>query len=187
MMLEVRKTEQEQKSYRVEGYATTFEPYVLYSDVDGDIFESFNAECFKECDMSDVIFQFNHDGKVFARQSNGTLQLDVDEHGLHVIADLSKTESSRQMYEEIESGLVTKMSWGFWPGDYSYNRKTRTIEHRSVKKIFDVSAVSIPANADTEIEARSFVDGEISKVTQELREQEMKRKTLELKLKLAGF
>lgn len=189
MMMEVRtaETDPKQKSYKVEGYATTFEPYVLWEDEDGAVYESFTAECFKNCDMSDVIFQFNHEGRVFARQSNGTLQLDVDEHGLHVVADLGSTEASRAMFEDIASGLVTKMSWGFLPKDYSYNRKTRTIEHRSVKKIFDVSAVSIPANNDTQIEARSFVDGEISKAAQELREQEQKRKALELKIKLAGF
>lgn len=187
MNLQTREMDQEQKSYKVEGYATTFEPYVLYEDSDGPVYESFSAECFKNTDMSDVIFQFNHDGKVFARQSNGTLELDIDEHGLKVVADLGRTESSRQMFEEIETGLVTKMSWGFLPGDYHYDRKTRTIVHTSVKKIFDVSAVSIPANQDTEINARSFADGEIRKVVEEFNRAERNKKALELKLKLAGF
>lgn len=187
MNLQTMEQEQEQKSYKVSGYATTFQPYVLYEDEGGPVYESFSAECFKGCDMSDVIFQFDHSGKVYARMSNGTLNLTVDEHGLKVDADLGKTESARQMFEEIDSGLVTKMSWGFLPGDYYYERKTRTIVHTSVKKIFDVSAVSIPANQDTEIEARSFADGEISKVMQELQRAERNKKALELKLKLAGF
>lgn len=179
--------ETEQKSYKVTGYATTFEPYELYRDSDGPVYESFSAECFKDCDMSDVIFQFDHAGKVYARMSNGTLQLSIDEHGLKVEADLGSTETARQMFEEIDSGLVTKMSWGFLLGDYYYERKTRTIVHTSVKKIFDVSAVSIPANQDTEIQARSFADGEISKVMQELQRVERTKKALELKLKLAGI
>lgn len=192
MELKIQRTlteqdqEQEQK-YKVSGYATTFEPYVLYEDEGGPIYESFSAECFKDCDMSDVIFQYNHEGRVFARQSNGTLKLIVDEHGLKVEADLSKTTQSRELWEEINAGLTTKMSWGFMPGNYYYERKTRTIVHTSVKKIFDVSAVSIPANNDTEISARSFADGEISKALKEVQEREIIKTKLALRLKLAGI
>lgn len=174
----------ENQDYIVDGYATTFEPYVLYEYPDGEkIYESFSAECFKDCDMSDVIFQFNHEGRVFARQSNDTLKLDVDEHGLRVEADLGSTSSSRSMYEDIESGLVTKMSWGFVPGEYYYERKTHTIVHTKVKKIFDVSAVSIPANSDTNINARSFADGVIGNMIRESDRAE-KRKRLELMILL---
>lgn len=114
--MEVRSAREEADSYVVEGYATTFEPYELYEDErEGKIFEHFTAECFKETKMDDVIFQYNHEGHVYARQSNGTLELEIDEHGLHVRADLCKTASAREMYEEISTGLVTKMSWGFCP------------------------------------------------------------------------
>lgn len=186
--MELRSAEEKEDSFIVEGYATTFEPYELYEDYDGDkVYESFSADCFKDTKMDDVIFQYNHEGKVFARQSNGTLVLQIDDHGLYVRADLGKTAASREMYEEIKAGLVTKMSWGFMPGEYSYDRKTSTIIHKSVKKIFDVSAVSIPANDATEIQARSFVDGEINKVLEECRRAERARKALALKLKLEGF
>lgn len=187
MTLQKREAQEtENKSYIVEGYATTFERYVLWpGETEADnIYESFNAECFRNCDMSDVIFQLNHEGTVFARQSNGTLQLDIDEHGLHVVADLSKTTKSREMFEEIEAGLVTKMSWGFMPQEYEYDKKSRTIVHKSVKKIYDVSAVSIPANDQTEIQARSFADGVVDKAMKEIQERENKKKLLELKLKL---
>ena len=63
--------------------------------------------------MSDVIMQFDHQGRVFARKSNDTLQLEVDDHGLKVTADLGGTEIGRQLYEEIKGGYVTKMSFGF--------------------------------------------------------------------------
>lgn len=186
--LQTRKKEAEEgKSYLISGYATTFEPYVLYEDEEGAIYESFSADCFKNCDMSDVIFQVNHEGMVFARQSNGTLELSVDEHGLKVDGDLGSTNASRDVYDAIDTGLLTKMSWGFLPGEYYFERKTRTIVHTSVRKIFDVSAVSIPANNDTEINARSFADGEIRKMVEEFNRAEKSKKALELKLKLAGF
>lgn len=72
----------------VEGYATTFdEPYMLYSfrDWDGtlvEVWEQVDRNAFNETDMDDVIMQYDHKGRVFARKSNGTLELNADEHGL---------------------------------------------------------------------------------------------------------
>lgn len=167
--------------YYVEGYATTFEPYLWYEQPDGKkIYESFTADCFKNADMSDVIMQFDHMGRVYARQSNGTLLVEVDNNGLFIAADLSKTEGGRQLYEEIKEGLITKMSWGFRLGEYAFDEKTSTLVHKSVKKIYDVSAVSIPANQDTSINARCYVDGEIDKALKESQE----RSKLALKIKI---
>lgn len=178
-------------SFRVDGYATTWEPYILMEDEKGPIYEQFNPDCFRDTDMSDVIFQYNHSGKVFARQSNGSLVLKIDDHGLAVSADLSRTESAKQMFEEIRTRMITKMSWGFIPGEYHFDRETRTLVHDSVKKIFDVSAVSIPANPGTEIDARSLLTGVVEKELEEIKraeiEAENKRKRLELKLKLANI
>ena len=94
-------------SYRVTGYATTFDdPYVLW----GDVREQVSREAFDDdTDMSDVIMQFDHAGKVLARTSNGTLTLTVDDHGLRVDADLSKSQAARDTFEEIENELVTRI------------------------------------------------------------------------------
>ena len=173
-------------NYYVEGYATTFEPYVLFEDEDGPIYESFTRDCFAGCDMSDIIMQFDHQGMVMARQRNKTLIVEVDDNGLFMAADLSKSEMARNLYEAISNGLVDRMSWGFIPGEYHFDAKTRTLYHTKVKKIFDVSAVSIPANEGTNIHARSFINGEIEKVKQELQEQKRNKDKLLLRLKLEG-
>ncbi|MBR6619389.1 MAG: HK97 family phage prohead protease [Clostridia bacterium] len=173
--------------FYVEGYATTYEPYILCHDSNGEpIYEQILRSAFNNTDMSDVIFQFDHRGKVYARQSNGTLIVEPDEHGLFTAADLSKTTSSKQMYEEIDTELVTRMSWSFLP-DYNtleYNKETRTIIHHNIIKIFDVSAVSIPQNDATEISSRTLVDGEIEKVKQELLHRERRKAEILLKIKL---
>lgn len=174
-------------NFYVEGYATTFKPYVLFEDEDGPVYESFTRESFENTDMSDVILQYDHSGKVLARMRNNTLFVEVDDNGLFVGADLSKSEASRALYEEISNGLVDRMSWGFIPGEYYLDRKTRTIVHTSVKKIFDCSAVSIPANENTFIGVRSFCDGEFAKMAQELREREDAKNKLLLKLKLGDL
>jgi HK97 family phage prohead protease len=171
-------------NYYVEGYAARYEPYVLFEDEDGPIYERFERGCFDNCDMSDIIFQLNHQGTVMARQSNGSLIVEADEAGLFTAADLGRTEAARRLYEEISTGMITKMSWGFFLGDYSFDRESRTIVHRTVKKIFDVSAVSIPANNNTEINARGWVNGVIDLAARSEAELDERRRRLHLKINL---
>lgn len=173
-----------ESDHYVEGYATTFEPYLLWEDESGPIYEEFSAECFRDTDMSDVILQFDHMGRVYARQSNGSLIVEVDDKGLFIAADLSRSTGARELYQEIKEGLITKMSWGFRLGEYSFDKETNTIKHESIKKVFDVSAVSIPANGGTEINARTLVDGVIRQRLVE--DQERKKLALKLKLALEG-
>jgi HK97 family phage prohead protease len=173
-------------NYYVEGYAARYEPYVLYELEDGPIYERFERGCFNGCDMSDIIFQLNHQGTVMARQSNGSLIVEPDEVGLFTAADLGRTEAARRLYEEISTGMITKMSWGFIVGEYYFDSASRTIVHTKVKKIFDVSAVSIPANNNTEINARSWVDGVIDLAARSEAELDERRRRLRLKIKTTG-
>lgn len=165
-------------SYYVEGYAAKYEPYILWENDNGPVYEEFQRGCFNGTDMKDVIMQYDHAGKVLARKSSGTLIVEPDEVGLFMAADLSKSNAARDMYEEISNKLVTKMSWGFTPGEYYFDEARRTIVHTWVKKIFDVSAVSLPANDNTNIQARSFADGLIKQMAEELRAKELHKKAL---------
>lgn len=173
--------------YRAEGYATTFnDPYLLFRDEDVEYFEEVAPNAIDEkTDMSDVIFQYDHQGMVFARMSNGTLSISTDEHGLKVNVDLSKTADARNMYENITSGMVKDMSWAFSVDGQKYDkeRHLRTITH--IRKIYDTSCVSIPANPNTEImAARSFINGEIEKELKEFEEREAKKAKIRLLLEL---
>ena len=173
-------------NYYVEGYAARYEPYVLFELDDDPIYERFERGCFDGCDMSDIIFQLNHQGTVMARQSNGSLIVEPDEVGLFTAADLGRTEAARRLYEEISAGMITKMSWGFIVGEYYFDSASRTIVHTKVKKIFDVSAVSIPANNNTEINARSWADGVIDLAARSEAELDERRRRLRLKIKTTG-
>lgn len=153
----VKKENRFNSDYYVEGYATTFTPYLLYHDLeDGDVYERIDRNAFQNAEMSDVIFQFDHAGRVFARTSNDTVYLEVDDRGLFVAADLSKTENARNLWEDINTGMITKMSWRFTIADHgqTFDPSTNTISINRVSKVFDVSAVSIPANQGTSISAR---------------------------------
>lgn len=182
MNLEIRDAQEgEGDSYKVHGYASTFEPYVLWDDGETKIFERIMPDAFDKADMSDVIFLVNHEGIPHARNKNKTMQLSVDEHGLMVDADLSLTKASRDAFEAIKAGLLDQMSFAFTVAEDGFDRDTKTrIIHR-VAKVYDVSAVNIPANPGTDIaavSARSYVDGVIDAVkTAERLERE---KALEL-------
>ena len=183
--MQFRALEDEEQRYIVEGYATTFDdPYVLFEYDGNKYMEQITRDALLNADMGDVIFLYNHEGMVYARQSNGTLQLSLNEHGLYVRADLSSTEASREMYESIKAGLVTQMSWAFTVEEESYNEKTRTRTILKVRKVYDVSAVSIPANPNTDISARSYWDGVIEE--ERRRERERAEKVQRIKELLKG-
>ena len=187
-----------ESDYYVEGYASTFnDPYMLYKVGSTECWEVIDPDAFRNADMSDVIFQFDHSGRVYSRMSNNTLIVEPQLHGLFVAADLSKTSSSRSIYEDIEAGLITRMSWAFMPVwdsieevyDEENDRFTSTIHE--VEKVWDVSCVSLPADPNTEISARSYFDGAIERIAAERlqsaleakRAIELRRKRMELRAK----
>ena len=174
---------------RVEGYATTFnQPYELFRMENYIVREQIDAHAYDECDLSDVIMQYNHEGRVFARGSNGTLAVLPNEAGLYMTARLDGTELGRQVWEEINGGYTNKMSQGFMVAeddrsevtDYETGIVTITRTILKVSKLFDVSAVSLPANPGTSISARAYSEGVIAEVKKELlerieRERQIKR------------
>lgn len=180
-------TDQERKkldsNYYVEGFATTFdEPYLLYEYDDVKIYEIIDRHALDEADLSDVIMQYDHKGKVLARNSNNTLSLEINNRGFLIGADLSKSNAAKDLHEEISNELITKMSWGFTILKDEYDPETRTRTILKIKKVYDVSAVSRPANDDTYISARSFAQGRIEAEKQEL--LECRKKLLRLQIEL---
>ncbi len=171
--------------FRVRGYASTFDRYVLFEDEDGPVYEQIMPDAFQGCDMSDVILQFDHMGRVYARTTNGTLWLTVDDHGLLIEADLSQTSLARQLWEDIRARMITRMSFCFIIADGGYDQGTNTNIIRRISKVFDVSAVSIPANPGTDIEARCAWDGEIAGIRAERRGKIRRIKT-RIKIDLLG-
>lgn len=155
--------------YYADGYATTFGNW--YEVIPGVFEERFMAGALDSADVSDVIFQYEHRGQVFARNKNGSLLIEEDAHGVFFAVDLSKSEAARNFFEEVRNELVTAMSWGFKvaPGGDEWEEVgglyRRTIKR--LEKVFDVSGVAFGANDQTEISARSRVDGAIDTMRRE--------------------
>lgn len=173
--------EEGSEEYRVKGTAVVFNtPTVLY-ECDGVKYcEIIDRHAFDGCDLSDVIFNYNHGGKVVARLRNKTLALHVTERGLEVEADLSGTQAGRELYEEIDGGYIDKMSFSFSVREAKYDSVTHTRTITKVKKLYDVSAVDIPAYEETSISARSFFTEEHGKELAALEQARRRKKIIAL-------
>lgn len=188
MMLAIEKRDEadpEEEHMVVTGYASTFDdPYLLWKDADVEVYEQVDRHAFDETDMDDVIMQYDHQGRVFARVRNNTLTVSPDDKGLFISADLSGTDIGRGLYQEIAGGYTDRMSFGFTVDEDeqvikedSTTGKTHVLRTiRKVGKLYDVSAVSLPANPGTSISAR-FLDGAIEEARAErLKAQELREK-----------
>ncbi len=157
---------------RVEGYAATFDQETVMYEFDGvEYKEVIDRSAFGNTQMSDVVLNYNHQGKPVARTKNETLELKLDDVGLFISADLSGTEEGRRLYEEIKGGYIDKMSFAFTVSDEDYDKTSHTRKIKGIKRLYDVAAVDIPAYNTTSIQARSFFEAEAEKERAEARRQ----------------
>ena len=185
MEMKILNAEEENgKSYYVEGYASTFDPYVLFNRDGVDYSERIDPAAFDEADLSHVVFRVDHTGAVYARSSAGTVEVWHDEHGLGQRTFLGKTQKARELFDDIEAGNYPKMSFAFTvaKGGDEYDKATHTRTIHRIAKVFDVSPVSFPANPGTElsISTRDYFDGVIEmeqaeRLEAEKREQQKQR------------
>ena len=185
-----KRDENDERNYFVTGYASTFEPYLLFEDMGVKFYERIEPTAFDGADMSDVVFLRDHEGQVLARTKNGLIELSTDAHGLFTRTNLGATEAAREMFEEIDVGNYSQMSFSFVvePETDVYEEQgdsvTRIITR--VKKLYDISAVAFPANPGTDIGVsfRSKFDGVIERRTAERLKAERMREVLRLKAKI---
>ena len=188
--MELRLAEQvegEEKKYIVEGYASTFDPYKLLSRDGVDYYERIEPTAFDEADLSDVVFRVDHEGRVYARSSAGTVDIWHDEHGLGQRTDLGRTQKAREIFADIEAGNYPQMSFAFVVADDGdrYDKATHTRVIERIAKVFDVSPVSFPANPNTSLSVatRDYFNGVIEMEKAERLERE-KREIQKQKIRI---
>jgi hypothetical protein len=172
-------------NYYVEGYATTFTRYLLWEFEGVKYYEEIAPNALDGADLSDVIMQYDHQGRVLARNRNGTLGVEADEKGIFMFADLSKSDAAKEIYNDISEKLIDRMSWAFTISRQKFERLDETTYLRrieQIKKMYDVSAVSTPANDATEISARSFA--ERSFLAEQQERLGLQARKLQLKIKM---
>ena len=148
----------------VEGYAVVFEQPQTYQFGDETYTETIKRGALDNADTRRTVMRYNHEDCVFAlaRTKNGSLQMTVDDYGLKIRAELIDTQSNRDVYKMIKSGLIDEMSFAFTVaqnGDvwtYSDDWKTVTRDITAIDTVYDVSAVDTGFYENTSIYARAF-------------------------------
>ena len=176
----LQSEEGQEKNYLVEGYASTYEPYKMYSYEGVDYYERIEPTAFDDADLSDVVFRVDHEGRVYARTSAGSVEVWHDEHGLGQRTDLGRTQRAQELYADIEAGNYPNMSFAFVvaeDGEY-FDRATHTRVITRIAKVFDVSPVSFPANPTTSLSVatRDYFNGVIEMEKAERLEEERREK-----------
>lgn len=161
-LVEIRALE-ETEGMTVEGYAAVFDSV---TDL-GWMKEVIDRNAFDGADMSDIVMKYNHEDSFLpmARTRGGSLQFNVDDHGLKIKANLPDTTTNRDIFTLIKEGVLSKMSFAFTVKNEEYDYETDTRRILSFDKIFDVSVVDVPAYETTEIYARSKEDYEKEKLS----------------------
>jgi len=168
----------------IEGVAATFNAPTVLFEYDGiEYKEQIDRLAFDGADMSDIIFNYNHSGKVMARTRNKTLQVWVENDGLHVRARLDGTEEGKKLYEEVNGGYIDRMSFAFTIKESSYNLDEHMRTVLKVKKLYDVSAVDIPAYDTTSLSARSSFEEELEKEHKAAVAAELRKRVLQTRVK----
>ena len=142
------------------GRAIVFETPTEIKTESGSYTEIISRDALKETDMSDVKLLYNHDVNTLPlARTPKTMQLEIDEGGLIIRAELSDTENSRNVYEAIRRGDLSSMSFGFKvaAGGDEWQGERRRI--KKIEKIYECSVVPFPAYNDTSVEARSILEG----------------------------
>lgn len=172
---------------RIEGIPIVFEqPTVMY-EIDGvKYYEIIDRNALVGAAIDDVVLNIDHEGKPAAKTKNGTLNIDVRNNDVFISADLSKNATGRELHEDISNGFYDKMSFAFTVSEQSYDQETRTRRILKIKRLYDVSAVTVPAYSQTSIQARAFFKAEAEKEITEVIARSRHRKQLELRIRLKG-
>lgn len=155
--------------------------------------EIIEAGALDNADLTDVMFLVNHNTSMIPlarsrnNNENSTMQLTVDEDGMLIRVDLDTENNAdaRSLYSAVSRGDISGMSFIFiadkdkdsWD-DQDSKHPTRHI--RSLRKVFEVSAVTFPAYAQTSIQARGLSDA-LESAKESLESVRAKRRALEAK------
>lgn len=150
---------------RLVGHAAVFDQ----SELIRDFYESVDRRAFGRVlrERQDTVLQVDHAGMPLARTTSGTLRLGVDSTGLTIDADLADTTLGRDVRTLVDRGDLSKMSFGFQVAEDAWHVRKDGAQHRTildVGRLFDVSVVTFPAYAGTDVALRAAVYGDLPKI-----------------------
>lgn len=178
----------------IEGVPIVFERETIINDWAGQFKEIVDRNALRKTDLKDVRLFVNHDTNkiTLARSKNGkgTMQLSVEDDGLHMKAelDIENNVEAKSLYSAVKRGDMDGMSFMFrvdgeeW-SDLDKDVPTRRIT--SISIVHEVSVVNFPAYQQTSVNARSSKESETSVLAEARKRyseetEQKKQKELEL-------
>lgn len=169
-------------TFHVSGYATTWDtPYEVAGGAPFGWTESIARGAADDAlaARNDVRFLINHEGMPLARTKSGTMTLRADDMGLFV--DVPSLDLSNPTAQELRSALlrgdVDQMSFAFTVEGQTWNKDYTVRNITKLKGLYDVSAVTYPANPATVIGARDEAPEAEQRTEPEARDAELDRFT----------
>jgi HK97 family phage prohead protease len=147
---------QDDTGIRVAGYAAVFNQE---TDIGGYFREVIAPGAFRSAiGRDDVVFVINHEGLPLARTRSGTLTLVEDSRGLRMETVLAADDPDVQaILPKMKRGDLDKMSFAFRAVKQEWDETVEPPLRRILEvELFDVSIVTTPAYAGTEIGLRSL-------------------------------
>lgn len=133
------------------GYANT-----TAKDRHGDIItrDAWDSpEAFKNYANNPIVLAFHDASKPIGK----VLEHEVTNKGLKVVAEISK--AAGDIYEFVREGILKTFSVGFRVKDADYDEKSDTFFIKALE-LFEISVVSIPANAGSTFSVKKSFDNE---------------------------
>lgn len=156
------RAEQSEGGMVLEGFAAL---YNRWSGNLGGFKEIIRPGAFKGVLEEDVDCRLlvNHEPSlILSRTKNGTLELSESDKGLYFRGNIIDTQSGRDTYAMIKSGLIDQCSFAFTVAkdgeSWSEEKNLIRREITSISGLYDVSCVTYPAYSATSVSARSLMD-----------------------------
>jgi len=155
MDAEIRAVDQEDSSFKIAGYAATFNREATGLNFREVIAPGAFSRSLSEENPVFLLVNHNTDDIPLAATHSGTMRLSEDAQGLLMEADLDPLNPrAQELFSAIKRGDVNKMSFAFSVGPDGQTKENglRTLTDLD---LFEVSAVTWPAYDSTSIGARS--------------------------------
>lgn len=194
--IEIRTTGEDNQQEVIEGYALKFNKW---SDVLGfwvPFREKIDSHALDNCDMSNVVATFNHDESMplarnTVKEGKGSLQLTVDNIGLHFRFIPTDTSYAKDLKENIRAGVINQCSFAFTLADdenadtIEWNEQDGIYERtlNKIGKLYDIAIVTTPAYPDTEAVIGARAREKVQQLEQKRKAKESSKQYTDIEVK----
>lgn len=129
----------------------------MFNRDSGDLgfIETVAPNAFDNVDLSDILLLYNHElGNILARSSADSLEIEIDDSGVHFTAEIPDTQLGRDVLTNVANRNIQGMSFGFTVADDTWTEGVDGNYRRVINQIgelIEFSLTPMPAYKDTDV------------------------------------